>query len=165
MEQWDARHADGRLAGFRLIRGKSIPRGYYHLVVEITVRHTDGSFLLMQRDHTKLDFPGYHEASASGSALAGETALQAAKRELAEETGIRRGEFTELYRQTTDVQAIFVGFLCVTDWPKDNITLQAGETIDFRWLSRAEFLDYFSDGLIPYQRDRLSRHLDFILNR
>ena len=165
MEIWDARYPDGRLAGFDLVRGEPIPEGYYHLVVEITVRHIDGSFLLMQRDLSKIDFPGYFEATSSGSALKGESALQAAKRELAEETGIREGEFTELHRHLTSIQAIFVGFLCVTDWPKEQIVLQAGETIDHRWVTQEEFLRHYHDGMIPYQRDRLKENLPIILNK
>lgn len=110
MELWDARYADGSLAGFDLIRDREIPEGYYHLVVEVIVRHVDGTFLLVQRDHAKQIFPGWYEVSASGSALKGETAREAACRELAEETGITSGELSELGRQLTDVGAIFVSF-------------------------------------------------------
>lgn len=158
MELWDARYADGSLAGFDLIRDRAIPDGYYHLVVEVIVRHVDGTFLLVQRDHTKQIFPGWYEVSASGSALKGETAREAACRELAEETGITSGELSELGRQLTDVGAIFVSFFCRTDWPKDQIVLQAGETIDYRWIDPAAFADFFHKEMIPYQRERLTPH-------
>lgn len=47
MELWDAYYADGSHAGRDLIRGEPIPEGLYHLVAEVTLRHADGTFLLM----------------------------------------------------------------------------------------------------------------------
>ena len=58
------------------------------MVCEILVRHTDGDYLLMQRDFRKSNFGGYYEATAGGSALKGEDKITCAKRELFEETGI-----------------------------------------------------------------------------
>ena len=57
MEIWDGYNPDGTLAGIDLVRGEPIPEGIYFMTVEILVRHTDGDYLLMQRDHTKLLFP------------------------------------------------------------------------------------------------------------
>lgn len=50
MELWDAydRHGN-KLPGVTLRRGEPVPEGMYHLVSEVLVRHTDGSFLLMRR--------------------------------------------------------------------------------------------------------------------
>ena len=87
MEIWDAYLADGTLAGCDLVRGEPIPKGLYHLVSEILVRHTDGDYLLMQRDTAKPNYGGWFEASAGGSALQGEDSLACALRELREETG------------------------------------------------------------------------------
>lgn len=51
IELWDAYKDDStKINGMILERGKSIPRGVYHLVCDIIVRYTDGSYLLMQRD-------------------------------------------------------------------------------------------------------------------
>ena len=165
MERWDARYRDGRLAGFELVRGEPVPDGIYHYVVEITLRHRDGSLLLMQRDISKQLFPGYYEASASGSVLQGETALQGAKRELAEETGIRSGEWQELGRSLAEAAgAIYINYLCLSDWPKQDIHLQPGETMNYRWVSQAEFLADYEDRLIGYQRDRLRHYHSIILD-
>jgi len=60
---------DGTLANQDLIRGENIPKGLYHLVSEILVRHIDGDYLLMQRDRRKPKYGGYYEATAGGSAL------------------------------------------------------------------------------------------------
>ena len=63
MEIWDGYLSDGSLAGVDIVRGEPIPDGLYFLAVEILVRHTDGDYLLMQRDHTKPAFAGYYEAT------------------------------------------------------------------------------------------------------
>ena len=87
MEIWDGYLIDGTLANRDLIRGEAIPKGLYHLVCEILVRHIDGDYLLMQRDPRKPNYGGYYEATAGGSALKGESKLPCAVRELREETG------------------------------------------------------------------------------
>ncbi|MBQ8598602.1 MAG: NUDIX domain-containing protein, partial [Oscillospiraceae bacterium] len=87
-EIWDAYKKDGTLAGIDLVRGEPIPNGLFHIVGCVMVRHVDGSYLLMQRDKDKQNYPGFWELGASGSVLKGETPLQGAERELLEECGI-----------------------------------------------------------------------------
>ena len=137
MELWDAYLQDGTPAHQTLVRGEPIPAGLYHLVADVLVMHEDGTFLLMQRDPHKENWPGVFEPTAGGSALKGETPLEAARRELAEETGITRGVFTPLFSDT-GMTTIYEGFLCRTDWPKEEIALQPGETVAYRWVSRAQ---------------------------
>ena len=89
MELWDAYNSNfEKIEGMTLVRDEVIPEGFYHLVCEILVRHVDGTYLLMKRDPTKPLYPNMWEATAGGSALQGETALEGAMRELREETGI-----------------------------------------------------------------------------
>lgn len=50
-ELWDAYNRDfEKVSGVTLVRGDKIPGGLFHLVCDIIVRHTDGQYLLMQRD-------------------------------------------------------------------------------------------------------------------
>lgn len=137
MELWDAYYRDGTPANRTLVRGEPVPEGLYHLVCSILVQHTDGEYLLMRRDPNKESWPDVYEASAGGSVLAGEDMLSAAKRELAEETGIREGAFSLLYEGAGRC-ALHKGYLCVTGWPKDQITLQKGETVGYKWVSKEE---------------------------
>ena len=141
MEIWDAYDAQlNKIDGKTLVRGEQIPDGIYHLVCNVLVKHADGSVLIMQRDLRK-HYGGMWEATAGGSALIGETPLDCAKRELYEETGIVAQELTEVGRVVVDERhAIFVQFLCVTDWKKDEITLQEGETIAYKWVSKEQVL-------------------------
>ncbi len=165
MELWDAYNEAGEKLGFDLIRGEKIPEGAYHLVCEVVVQSPDSDFLLMQRSWEKEVSPGRWEIGAGGSATKGESPLEAACRELQEETGIEAaGALRELYRVVhREPHAIYYGYLLVTDWPKNQIVLQAGETISYRWLSREEFLDFYDNGLsIGSQKSRLKEFVEGI---
>ena len=149
MERWDAyRVALEAMEGRTLVRGDDIPQDCYHLVCEVLVRHRDGSYLLMQRDPRKR-FGGQWEATAGGSALQGETPLDCARRELLEETGIAAGELRELGRVVCEEnRSVYVDFLCLTDWDKQDVRLQAGETSAYRWASAEEIARMGRDELV-----------------
>ena len=152
MEIWDGYLIDGTLANRDLIRGETIPKGLYHLVCEILVRHMDGDYLLMQRDPRKPNYGGYYEATAGGSALKGESKLPCAVRELREETGIVSNDLQEVGRYTSH-DTIYFNYLCITDWDKSAVTLQEGETISYKWISESEFIDFVnSNQMIDSQR-------------
>ena len=140
VELWDAYDKDfQKIAGKTLVRGELIPQGLYHLVCDIIVRHADGAYLLMQRDPRK-----------PWGGMAGETPLECAARELREETGIVATDLTQVGTVIDpEIQrAIYVEFLCVTNWDKEAVTLQEGETGDFRWVSREELLGMKEDQLV-----------------
>ena len=141
MEIWDAYDANwNRIEGRTLVRGRPIPEGMYHLVADVLVRHADGSYLLMRRDPGK-KYGGMWEATAGGAALKGETPSECAERELREETGITASGLLEVGRIVSpEHRTLFAEFLCETDWKKDRVTLQKGETVDYRWVSREELL-------------------------
>ena len=154
MEIWDGYNVDGTLAGVDLVRGEPIPDGMYFMTVEILVRHTDGDYLLMERDPSKPAFPGYLEATAGGAAQKGEDPYTAALRELREETGISAQKLEPIanmpYRRMLNYQ-----YLCVTDCPKDSVTLQEGETVGYRWVTEEDFIAFINSGeMIPTQRER-----------
>jgi len=162
MEIWDAYKQDGTLAGCDLIRGEAIPKGLFHLVSEIIVRHKDGMYLLMQREWKKPNFPGLYEASAGGSALKGEKPYDAAVRELKEETGIEAKKLKQIYKCRSKA-TIFYGYLCETDCDKESIKLQEGETISYLWMNKKEFLKFVeSDKYIQSYKERMSEYLDSI---
>lgn len=140
-ELWDAYdNTFNKIKGMTLVRGESIPDGVYHLVCDIVVKHTDGSYLLMQRDFQKA-YGGMWELTAGGSALQGEDPLECASRELKEETGLMAANLEEIGRVVHDVRhSLYVEYLCVTDCHKDSIVLQEGETVDYKWVDRSTLL-------------------------
>lgn len=154
MELWDAYDANfNKIEGVTLVRGEeaSFSDDVFHLVCDILVRHTDGTYLLMQRDPRK-HYGGMWEASAGGSALQGETPLDAARRELAEETGIAASDLIEVGRiADKSHHSVYAEFLCVTDWDKDKIQLQEGETVNYRWVSTDELLSMSKNELVTHR--------------
>lgn len=164
MELWDAYKADGTLAGFDLIRGEKIPMGFFHMVCEAVIQHVDGDYLLMQRSFEKEVYSGAWEIGAGGSALKGENKMEAVLREVREETGIDTGEFEEIYRVIHEQrQVIYYGYLLKTDYAKDAIKLQEGETIDYKWLTKEEFISFFDmNREIPSLWERLKDFVDTI---
>jgi 8-oxo-dGTP pyrophosphatase MutT (NUDIX family) len=164
MELWDAYKADGTLAGFDLVRGEKIPAGYFHMVCEAVIQHADGDYLLMQRSFTKEVYPGAWEIGAGGSALKDESKLETVLREVRQETGIDTGEFKEIYQLVQEKQqAIYYGYLLKTDCPKDTIKLQEGETIDYKWLTKDEFIEFFDTKQeIPTLAERLRDFVDSV---
>ena len=140
MELWDAYDRQMNfIPGMSLERGP-VPKGVYHIVCEIAVKHIDGTFLIMQRDFRKHQ-GGMWEFTAGGSALKGETPLECAIRELKEETGILADSLEELGKVVSDEHnSIYFEYLCITDCDKESITLQDGETINYKWLSFDEFM-------------------------
>lgn len=154
MEIWDSYDREGRLTGEKLIRGESIPEGWYHLVCDVLVRHRDGSYLCMKRSVTKAGYPGWLEATAGGSALAGEDAYACARRELREETGIKTGDFMKI-GESRNRNTLYHTFLCTVDCDKTAVTLQEGETEAFFWFNEAEFIEFVnSENMIPLHKRR-----------
>ena len=168
MELWDAYDASfTKIQDLTLVRGEAIPEGVYHLVCDIgvyhlvydiLVKHIDGTYLLMKRDLRK-PFGGMWEATAGGSALVGENPLQCAIRELTEETGIISNELFELGTQISH-DTIYVEFLCVTDWEKENVTIQEGETIAFRWVSSDKLRSMKKDELVTERMQKFVKELN-----
>ena len=160
-EIWDA--YDGqfhKIAEAALVRGQPIPEGMYHLVCEIIVKHLDGTYLLLQRDLRK-HLGGMWELTAGGSALAGETAMECAMRELREESGIVSHDLREIGRIVHEGhRSLYVEYLCMTDWDKQAVTLQPGETIAYRWVDQATLLAMGEDSMASSRPMALLRQLD-----
>ena len=156
-EIWDAYDRQfNKIKNVTLIRGEMIPDGMYHLVCEIIVKHVDGTYLLMQRDFEK-HLGGMWEVTAGGSALKNETPIECAIRELREETSIESSNLKEIRRIIHDGhRSLYVEYLCITDWNKNAIILQDGETIGYKWVDKSEILEMGTEALAS------SRALDLI---
>ena len=87
MELWDILDENGNATGEKIIRGRGMPKGKYHLAVHIWPKNSKGELLIQRRALHLRDMPG-EWAATSGSAIAGETSLESAYRELGEELGI-----------------------------------------------------------------------------
>lgn len=141
IEIWDAYNKDFEILGYNLIRGRSIPQGVFHIVSNIIIKHSDGDYLLMQRSNDKVNFPGKFEATASGCALKGESAIECAIRELKEETGISISSPQFIKRWINqENHGLYYMFFSEVKCNKDSIRLQQGETIGYKWVSIDQLL-------------------------
>ncbi|MGL4773560.1 MAG: NUDIX hydrolase [Clostridium sp.] len=161
MELWDAYNENEIKVGIDLVREEKIENGLYHAIVVIIVSHEDGTYLLMQRDLRKSVCPGLWEAGASGCVLKGESFLEAAKRELLEETGILSDNLNLIYTSTNkEFNAFYKVFSCTCNIDKNSIVLQKGETIDFKWLSSKDFIDFIrTDYFANPSKEELINHI------
>lgn len=166
MEIWDLYDRDGNRTGDTWERKpksfQNIPEGKYHLVVDILVKHTDGTYLITKRDDNKDVYPGYWEATAGGSAIKGEEPFEAAQRELFEETGLKGVNYELINVSFSDKShSMFYSYVCETDAPKDSVVLQEGETVDYKWVDRAGLIEYVdSDTAIKSHNERNKKYLD-----
>ncbi|MCK8058226.1 MULTISPECIES: NUDIX domain-containing protein [unclassified Fusibacter] len=134
MEYWDLYNEKREPLGRTMLRAASKPKGEYHVVVDIWTFNSNAEVLVTLRDHVKEYYPGYWE-NTSGSSQAGETSLQAAIRELHEETGIRVTAEDLTYLGTFVEEAAFVDtYALCKDVPIHEIQLQEHETIDAKWI-------------------------------
>ena len=168
MEIWDLYDEHGNRTGetWERSRATEIPEGRYHMVCDILIRHRDGDFLLTLRDPCKQPFPGCWEASAGGSALAGETPEEAARREMLEETGLN-AESLVLIGSTRRPKShsVIHAYLASVSCDKSSVRLQEGETVDYRWVDAASFLRLIQDEpVLKIQYPRYKPYLDQLEN-
>jgi len=164
MEIWDLYDETGNKTGetWERSRAKEIPEGRYHIVCDILIRHRDGDFLLTLRDSRKEMYPGCWEASAGGSALAGETPEEGARREMQEETGLK-AEKLELISITRkpDSRSVVYAFIAMVDAAKDSVMLQEGETVDYQWMKLSALRKKIRDEpVLAIQYPRYKPYLD-----
>ena len=137
MELNDIYDENRQLTGKLHRRGTPWRPGEYGLVVCVWVYDGEGKVLLTRRAKGK-SFAGTWENSGGG-AQAGETSLQAIRRELVEETGIaaEESEFELLYSDKDN--CIFYDFSALhRKVALEDIKLLPGETDDVQWATFAQ---------------------------
>ncbi len=150
MELWDVYDENRRLLHRTHVRGVPMRKGEYHLVVFVWVFNSCGQLLLTKRSPEKKHYPNTWTPTG-GAVQAGETSLQAVRRELFEETGISAGEAEFTLLQTFRVPERFYFsdvYLLQKDVALSQIVFQEGETCGAKWVGRAEFEKMLQDGKI-----------------
>lgn len=85
-ELWDVYDENRQPKGHTHRRGDRMPKGDYHIVVHVWLQNSKGEYLITKRTPNK-GFPNMWECSG-GSALSGDDSINAAIREVKEETGL-----------------------------------------------------------------------------
>lgn len=149
-ELWDIYDRAGNKTGRIQRRGDPLKAGDFHLCVHVWILRPDGTYLLTRRAAEK-SCAGLWECPG-GSALAGESSLDAALREAREETGLcldpEGGE--AVFRFSGDHYHCDV-WRFTQDFRAGDIVLQPGETCAFqlarpgeirRLVAAGQFLDF-----------------------
>ena len=141
-------------------RSEQIPRGLFHIVVEIWTKTSDGKILLTQRSPEKP--MGLLWECTMGSILVGEDSRDGAVRELAEETGI----------SAKKEDLIFLGDNFYDNWIADSylympkempkLSLQAEEVCDAKFVPVGE-VELCKDTLTPKVWEHFCKYKDKII--
>ena len=158
-ERWDLYDAQGRRTGRTMLRGEEVPAGLYHLAVHIWPRNSRGEFLV-QRRAPGVQWKPNLWAVTGGSAIAGEDAQTAARRELHEEIGYdaRDGELEQVacLRRTNSFCGVFSLRI---DWPAEQFVLQPEEVSAVQWCDSAKLMRMIADNALYNYGDAYFRML------
>ena len=139
MERWDIYDINKHKTGRTMARNDwTMQPGDYHLTVLGIVTNKAGQFLITRRKMDKEWAPGAFEVSGGG-VQAGETSLEAVKREVSEETGldVSRAEISLLHTYRNDSPRernnyfVDIYHICLDFTPED-VHPQESETDGFR---------------------------------
>lgn len=148
-EIWDIYDRQRRMTGRKHMRGDVMPKGDYHMVVNVWIQNAKGELLLTRRSPNK-GFPNMWECTG-GSALAGDDSLTTAIREVAEETGLtmEAENGTYLFTEWRDNRFCDV-WLFKQEFSLKDVVLQPSETCDAKKVLPKELMQMRRDGvLIP----------------
>ncbi len=163
MEFWDIYDSNKQLTGRTMKRNDWILKdGEYHLTVLGVIMRPDGKYLITQRVMTKAWAAGWWEVSG-GAAIAGESSLDAVKREVKEETGLdvseNEGGFLFSYHRENPGEGdnYFVDvYKFVVDFNESDLNLQEAETAGYR-LATADEIKAIADQGIFLHYDSIKK--------
>lgn len=158
-EIWDLYDAHAKKTGKTMTRGEEIPSGLYHLVVHIWPINSRGEFLIQRRAPFVQWKPGVW-AGTGGSAVSGEDALTAARRELGEELGYHAGENELcLIARMRRASSFCHLYALHTDMPAEAFILQEEEVSAVRWCDKARLSRMVADNSFYNYGDAYFRQL------
>ena len=150
MEKWDLYDENKNMLERKAIRGEKLNKGEFHLVVNVWLENDRKELLVSQRAANRT-YPLQWECTG-GSALMGETSIDAAIREVKEELGIvinkNSGKYVgstlRYYPNCDDILEVWL--FKVENSDNQKIIIQEEEVNDAKWLSRTEIRKLYNDG-------------------
>ena len=167
-EEWDAYDISEHKLSMKVMRSmaKDLPDGVFHIVVNTYLVTSTGNILVTQRSKNKT-YPLKWEVSG-GSILAGESPQDGARREVKEETGIQLSvkDLEPLYSFAEPSKHVIYHSFIGSVKGEPDVTLQAGETMDYMYLGFEEFLDLVeSDRFVYSEQKRFRKNKDMIIEK
>ncbi len=163
VEWFDSYDRDLNKIDGEMIRGLPGEKGHHHLVVEVLTLNEKNQFLVTKRAREKAMFPMYYEITG-GSVLKDESILDAAARELKEETGLKaKPEDLVIMRKDFDHDTIYISILNRGLYANKPIKLQKGETMDYLWIPQQEFVRFIKGHyFVEYITERILKYFNQI---
>lgn len=154
MELWDVYDRDRVKTGRTMVRGEPICEGDYHLVIHVCIFDGNGKMLIQKRQTTKKAWPDMWDVSVGGSAVAGDTSRMAAKRETAEELGLKLDFDEAVPVMTVYDEGCFDDIYIVHCEPDiSSLHLQEEEVQAVKWAGLDEILAMKDRGeFVPWRR-------------
>jgi len=148
-EIWDLYDKNKNKLNKTVKRGDKLKFGEYHLVVNIWIKNDQNEFLITQRSINK-SHPLMWECTG-GSAIKGETSIDAAIREVKEELGITLskdnatfiGNTTRYYPNCPDILDVW---LFKTNISIKEIKIQKEEVNDVMWATKENIIKLYDEG-------------------
>lgn len=154
-ELWDLYDEDRMLLNKKHIRGIPVPKGAYHIVVDVWTINKGGKILITQR-HPDKPFGLLWECTG-GSITVGENNKMGALRELSEEIGIDVNADELIPIHSIRLNDRFVDtYITIQDICLKDLKLQVEEVVDAKFVSYAELNEMWEKGLVvPKERFKI----------
>jgi len=159
-EMIDIYNDDREFTGMTLPRKSKLAPGQYMMYVYALIENADGNYLITQRALDKKWAAGQWEVPGGG-AMAGESSLDAIRREVFEETGLEfddnQAKVVYSYKNTDEGGDNYFAdiYLIKKNFAVDDIKIDTKEASGVRLASINEIEEiYQSDGFLHYSRIR-----------
>jgi isopentenyldiphosphate isomerase len=152
METWDVYDKYRRKTGATHERGFNMKEGDYHIVVHVWIVNSKGEFLIQKRQHDKKGWAGMWDCAAAGSAILGDSSMDAAIRETKEEIGldIKSEELEPLFTVKFS-RGFDDNWLVRKNVNLEDLVLQQEEVADVKWATMDEINQMVEDSeFIPF---------------
>lgn len=153
---------DLKLLPYPNLRGEKILDNTYAGIVDVIIKNIKTNhYLTTKRDINKVTSPGLWEITAGGIDY-NEPVEHALVREAKEETGLDIIDYKKLDVMIIKdlVYFIYIGYVSQEE---NEVKLQVGETIDYKWRTKDELVELFNTDLVPpRQKIRINKIIDKI---
>lgn len=149
MELWDILDQNRKKTGKTVIRGTKMQSNEYHLVVDVWIKNSDHTYLITKRTPNKT-FPNMWTIPG-GSAIVGDTSLEAALREVNEEIGIdltlEKGQLVKSFkREHLEMKSFKDIWFFQEEVNLENVVHQIDEVSDTIWASEKQIRQMIKKG-------------------
>lgn len=170
MELWDIYDKNRNLTGRTMERGSKFGKDDFHLVIHVCIFNSKNEMIIQQRQPWKEGWPNMWDITVGGSALSGETSMEAAERETFEEIGYKIDLSSERPFFTINFEVGFDDYYLVErEIDIKDLILQYEEVQSVKWASKDEifqlvkddkFIDYwFTELLFNMRKHRGAHHV------